>query len=371
MTVQEINLYNFRNFQAEHIELSPSVNIFCGENAQGKTNLIESLFFLSCLRPLKNGSERDLIRFGESEARVSARVQGLKEDELTVCLFAASRRQTYKNKVKIAKVSDFAGILKTVTFSPDDLMIIKEGAAGRRRLIDIPLCQLFPRYYAALVSFNRCLEQKNRILKGYEENPALLQILPEYNKKLIEHGAEIIFFRTLYVKKLADHARLISDSLSSSRDRLEVRYRSLSNIEDTCVPLAKLKALYSEHLESHGAAEIASRSCLSGPHKDDLDVIINGQSAKSFASQGQTRTAILSLKLAERDIFYQECGQYPVLLLDDVLSELDGERQKFVLNRILQGQVVVSSCCIPSDLAVKGGRVFRIESGRISDKCDL
>ena len=140
---------------------------------------------------------------------------------------------------------------------------------------------------------------------------------------------------------------------------MEVRYRSLSNIEDTCVPLAKLKALYSEHLESHGAAEIASRSCLSGPHKDDLDVIINGQSAKSFASQGQTRTAILSLKLAERDIFYQECGQYPVLLLDDVLPELTGDME-ICAKQNSSGQVVVSSCCIPSDLAVKGA-VFRIE----------
>jgi len=242
-------------------------------------------------------------------------------------------------------------------------MVLKTGAAARRRLADAALCQLRPNYEAALTEYNRILEQKNRILKDRHENPALLDILPEYNTRLCQVGALLISYRARFFEGLGKTAKAHHGEFSGGKEEFFLQYCTVSTVKDPFAPVAQLTDWLNEHLESHYRAELDSCQCLTGPHKDDFDVSLSGMNLKAFGSQGQTRTAAISLKLAQRDLMAKEAGEIPVLLLDDVLSELDPGRQDFVLNRITEGQVFIT-CCEPGRFT-KLGKTIQIEKGRI------
>jgi len=252
-----------------------------------------------------------------------------------------------------------------VLFCPEDLYLIREGAAARRGFLDDCICQLRPRYALALAEYKRLHEHKTRILRDSEEKPSLLDALDEFSMSMAKAGALLIHYRAHFIKRLCQAAPAIHGDFSGGRERLTLRYETVSTVTD---PEAGPQVIFQQllqHQEEHRAAEIASRQCLSGPHKDDLLVEIDGQAAKSYASQGQTRTAALSLKLAAREIFQQDTGEYPVLLLDDVLSELDPRRQEFVLNRIRGGQVFIT-CCEDDRLPqLLGGRIFHVKNGTV------
>ncbi|HHX72549.1 MAG TPA: DNA replication/repair protein RecF [Clostridiales bacterium] len=372
MNVITVTLSHFRNFSEETIHLHPGINLFSGQNAQGKTNLLESLFYLSTLRPLRPVKEREMIQFGFPEAKVTAKICSFQREQcLSVGLSKEKRRVLCKNGVLQRKVQDFTGTLQSVFFSPDDLLLIKEGPAGRRRMIDLALSQLRPRYAGILTEYNRLLEQKGKILKQAEEKPSLLELLPVYNEKMVQAAGQIIAFRHAYCKLLSQYCERIHHNISGGKDTLKLAYTSLSNLPDTSLPPEQLTILAREHMNAHSKAELASKMCLSGPHKDDLQIFINETPAKSFGSQGQIRTAVLSLKLAERDILKKETGQSPVLLLDDVLSELDSKRQDFVLNRIAGGQVLISCCSIDRSARAYAGKQFSVVNGSIRECTDF
>lgn len=367
MIINNLELINFRNYSDLSVSFSPLVNVISGNNAQGKTNLIESIYYLSALRPIRPGKDTDLIKKKETQAKIKAEITAAqREITLESFFFLEKRKILIKNGIKQRTVADFAGVLKTVLFCPDDLMLIKESSAQRRRLIDSALSQLRPSYFLALCEYNKLLAQKNRILKSCEEKPSLLNLLPVYNEKMAVLGGKIIYMRNTYIKKLGKAAAGVNLDVSGGTDELEIIYRSLSNIEDTSLPENEISVMIREHQEVHKKAELASKTCLSGPHKDDILILVNKNPAKIYASQGQIRSAVLSLKLAERDIFFKDSGEYPVLLLDDVLSELDPSRQSFVLNKISGGQIFITCCSADKSIALISGRSFHIVKGAIT-----
>ena len=248
-------------------------------------------------------------------------------------------------------------------FCPEDLMVLKTGASARRRLGDQALCQLRPNYEAALTEYNKILEQKNRILKDRYENPALLQILPEYNTRLCQVGALIISYRARFFDALGKAASVYHKEFSGGAEEFSLTYKTVSNIRDPFAPVNELNELLQEHLESHERAELDSAQCLTGPHKDDFDISLSGMSLKSYGSQGQVRTGTISLKLAQRELMAKQTGEMPLLLLDDVLSELDPGRQDFVLNQISEGQVFIT-CCEPGRFT-KLGKTIEIRKGEV------
>ena len=364
MRINKLTLEGFRNYRGQTLEFDPACNVIHGENAQGKTNLLEAMVYLSCGKSPRTRTERELISFDGGEARIIGEIYSREREFITdITLRAGSRRKMTVNGVAAKNASELSEVLHTVFFSPEDLFLIREGAAARRGFLDDCICQLRPRYALALAEYRRLHEHKTRILRDSEEKPSLLDTLDEFSLGMAKAGALLIHYRAHFIKRLCQAAPAIHGDFSGGREQLMLKYETVSTVTD---PEAGPQVIFQQllqHQESHRAAEIASRQCLSGPHKDDLLVEINGRAAKSFASQGQTRTAALSLKLAAREIFQQDTGEYPVLLLDDVLSELDPRRQEFVLNRIRGGQVFIT-CCEDDRLPhLSGGRIFHIKDG--------
>ncbi len=368
MTIQGLKLEQFRNYPRLEAEFDPRVNLIYGENAQGKTNLLEAIAYLSTVRSHRARYDREMIRLGQDSALVQGRVHARDRDfNLEARLIRGRSRQLQVNGVRLRTSGEMMGILSTVLFCPEDLYLIREGGAARRRFLDSAICQLRPRYAQALSEFNRLYEHKTRILRDWEEHPSLLDALDDFNLRLAQVGALIIHYRAHFIKRLQEEAPLIHADFSGGREELGLRYETVSTVTDPLAGPRELLPLLLEHQRTHRQAELDSRQCLSGPHKDDLLVELNGLSAKTYGSQGQTRTAALSLKLAQREIMFQETGEYPVLLLDDVLSELDEKRQSFVLNRIQGGQVFIT-CCEEDKLeGLESGRVFHIRGGALAE----
>lgn len=366
MTIKGISLEGFRNYGSFSGQFSPSVNVIWGENAQGKTNLLEAIAYLSTASSHRARYDRELIQIGENRARIVAEVQARGRDfTLEARLGRGIRRQLFSNGVRLKTAGELAGVLHTVLFCPEDLYLIREGAAVRRRFLDSNICQLRPRYAQALGEYRRLYEHKTRILRDWEEHPSLLDTLEEFNLRMAQTGALLIHYRAHFIKRLRQVTDPIHREFSGGREELGLDYQTVSTISDPLAPTRELLEQLLVHQKSHRKAELEARQCLSGPHKDDLVVHLDGVSAKIFASQGQTRTAALSLKLACRELFCQETGEWPVLLLDDVLSELDHRRQAFVLNRINGGQVFIT-CCEEMGLErLEEGKRFHIHQGRL------
>ena len=366
MRIDRLYLEGFRNYAAQSVEFDPGCNVILGENAQGKTNLLEAVQYLSCAHSARAKNDRELISFQAGAGVLSGEVFTRERTfTLRAELYREKRRKLWVNKVPAKTAAELSQVLQTVFFCPEDLLLIREGAAARRKFLDAALCQLRPRYAAALAAYRRAYAHKTRILRDHEEQPSLLELLPEFNERLVQSGAVIIRYRAQFVERLAQYAAANHVDCSGGKETLSVSYQTVSSVTDPLADPAEVAARLREHMASHQTAELASRLCLSGPHKDDLRVEIDGRDAKSFSSQGQTRTAALSLKLAEREIYQNVTGEAPVLLLDDVLSELDPRRQEFVLNRIAGGQVLIT-CCEDDRLPhLLGGRVLRVENGSL------
>ena len=366
MRIDRLELESFRNYGRQAVDFDPRCNVIFGENAQGKTNLLEALVYLSCGKSPRARSVREMIGFDALSARMMVKVFARdREFRVQVDLFRDRRRKMSVNQVPAKNSAALSQVYNTVFFCPDDLFLIREGAAARRKFMDTALCQLRPRYAAALEEYNRTYDHKTRILRDSEERPDLLAALPDFNEQLVRFGAVIIHYRHQFAVRLNEYAAMHHLECSGGKERLEIAYQTVSSVTDPAADVSTITEQLRQHMESHQAAERASRLCLSGPHKDDLLVSIDGRDAKSYASQGQTRTAALAMKLAEREIYKNVTGEYPVLLLDDVLSELDPKRQEFVLNRIAGGQVFIT-CCEDDRLPeMLGGRVFHLKCGAI------
>ena len=366
MIVKALELERFRNYVRFQTEFHPRVNLIYGENAQGKTNLLEAIAYLSSARSHRARYDREMIRLDGEDALIRGAVESRgREFLLEARLARGRRRQLSSNGVRLKTAGELSGILNTVLFCPEDLLLIREGAAARRRFLDCAICQLRPRYAQALAEYNRLYEHKTRILRDWPENPSLLETLEDFNVRMAQTGALVIRYRAYFVRRLQEAAPAVHRDFSGGREELSLTYQTVSSVSAPTAAPQKILEQLRDHQERHRQAELDSRQCLSGPHKDDLLVELDGRSAKTYGSQGQTRTAALSLKLAQRDIFFQETGEYPVLLLDDVLSELDARRQAFVLNHIQGGQIFIT-CCEEEKLeGLEGGAAFHIHGGAL------
>ena len=366
MIVRELELDFFRNYAHFQANFDPKVNLIYGDNAQGKTNLLEAIGYLSAARSHRARYDREMIMLDVDSAFLRGEIESRDRDfTLEAKLFRGRGRQLYSNGVRLKTAGELSGILTTVLFCPEDLSLIRAGAAERRKFLDSAICQLRPRYAQALAEYNRLYEHKTRILRDWPENPSLLATLDDFNLRMAQTGAILIHYRSHFIKRLREHTPAIHRDFSGGREQMELEYETVSSVQDPLASPREILPWLLDHQEVHRQAELDSRQCLSGPHKDDLTVYLEGQPAKTYASQGQVRTAALSLKLAQREIFQAETGQWPVLLLDDVLSELDSKRQAFVLNHIRGGQVFIT-CCEEEKLeGLEQGKSFHIQSGKL------
>ena len=365
MNLQELSLRSFRNYEEVRLEFEPGVNLIVGDNAQGKTNLLEAISYLGSGKSFRAQKTSEMVRFGDDFAEIQGKVFSQeRQQHLRYLLFAGSRpRQIFRNGAKKKSAADLAGVLPTVLFCPEDLMVLKSGASVRRRLGDSALCQLRPNYDAALAEYGKILEQKSHILKDRFEDPRLLDILPEYNARLCRIGAMLISYRARFYESLGKEAAKFHGQFSGGAEDFTLDYKTVSTVTDPFAPISTLEDQLHQHLTSHYRAELETAQCLTGPHKDDFSVSLSGIDLKAYGSQGQTRTAAISLKLAQRELMQRESGEEPVLLLDDVLSELDPGRQDFVLNQIVSGQVFITCC--ESGRFTKLGKTVEIQKGAI------
>ena len=348
MIVRKIALNGWRNYEFAAAEFSPGTNVITGENAQGKTNLLEAVYLLTGGKSFRTRFDKELIGFGYTGAEVLADVFAFgREQTVRIVLRQGQRKQIWQNGVK-KTAAELAGNFAAVLFCPD-----------------MAISQLRPKYGALLAEYSRLYDQKSAILRDWHEKPSLLDTLDDFSDQMCRVSARLIRYRAAYASRLNIAAAPIHADFSGGRDKLTLAYRTVSTVEDALGTEKEIYYALCDHQEQHRRAELDSGQCLTGAHKDDLLIDINGQSARAFASQGQTRTAALSLKLAEREIFHDEFDEYPVLMLDDVLSELDAQRQAFVLNRIGGGQTLIT-CCEDARIAERtGGRVLTVENGVI------
>jgi DNA replication and repair protein RecF len=329
---------NFRNYEASVIsDLSPGVNVFAGPNAAGKTNLLEAVYYLSRGISFRTRNDREAVRTGAFRAHL----QGVSEYENHLTLIdVAFTTEPRSKRVEINDVRQKNLLelpLYAVLFVPDDLNLARGGALLRRRWIDNAISLLRPKYGEILGRFRQVYDAKTVILKGRIVNPHLLSV---YNEQIARYSAELAWYRSLWIEKLAPIANEFHLRLSGGAETLSLEYK-LSCGEPGS--REEIRERYLERLNSHETAEISSARCLIGAHKDDMLITINGD-REQYWSQGQTRTAALSLKFAEREFIHRDIGRYPLLLLDDVLSELDAERKSFVLEKISEGQTFLTTC---------------------------
>lgn len=365
MRVDSLSLRNFRNYETAQVSFNSGINVISGQNAQGKTNLLESVYMLCLGKSFRTRFDRELIGFDKDFAEIKAEINSAERDQkIEIFLQRGAKKKILLNSVR-KNASELSGF-NAVLFCPDDLNIIKDGASARRRLMDMAISQLRPGYAKLIADYTKLYDNKTRILRDYREDSSMLSTLDDFSDGMARIGAQIIRYRASFAARLSEHAAKIHSEFSGNGERLEMSYKTVSTVTDCTAPASKIYEEILEHQRSHRAAELASSACLTGIHKDDLEISINGQSARAFASQGQTRTAALSIKLSEREIYLAETGEYPVLLLDDVLSELDSKRQEFVLNRIGGGQTLITCCEDEQIVDRTGGKVIFIDGGKIT-----
>ena len=332
MYVKYIELKNYRNYKNLSLELSSGTNIFVGDNAQGKTNILESIYFCSLGKSHRTNKDKEVIIWGEKEAYISAYISKERLDKkINIKIFKEGKKGATINSIKVNKLSELIGTFNSVMFSPEDLKIVKESPTYRRKFLDIELSKLDKKYYNALVQYNKILNEKNIILKKWKDKESLLDV---YDVQLSKYGAYIINKRFDYLDILSEKASIIHKEITTGKEEIGFKYLTFVKNLDKPLNLNKLHASLKKDIEK--------RISSVGPHRDDFLISINDIDTRIFGSQGQQRTAVLSIKFASLEIIKEIYGEYPVLLLDDVLSELDINRQKYILNSISKFQTIIT-----------------------------
>ncbi len=355
MIAKKVSYCNFRNISKAEIEFSPGVNVLIGNNAEGKTNALEGIYLMASGKSFRTPKERDMVKFGENFFEASLIMEDKeREQELYFKAYSAEsakRRECKKNGVPLPKISELIGVFRAVLFCPEHLSIVKSGPAERRSFLDIAICQLKPVYLKSLQRFNKILTQRNALLKQISDGIGDESLLEIYSDQLARESALIYKIRLEYIEKLSEFVKIFFLELSkSSGDNLneipELIYKNSLKIPEK---LSESEAYeqYFRLLKSNTPREIAAGITLYGSHKDDIEIFLDSKEARQFASQGQQRSLALAMKLGEGEISKEYSGEYPVFLFDDVLSELDPRRQKFLLSKLGERQVIMTACTTP------------------------
>ena len=361
MYLKNLKLYKYRSYEYLDLPLKKGINVIIGKNAQGKTNIIEAVYYFSSLMSHRFVLDRDLIKEGNEKAMMKIEYEKEREENMKVRLNKTSKKEIFKNEIKTER-SDFLGNFYSVLFSPEDLNLIKGEKELRRKFIDTDIFQLTPNYYNIVKIYNNILHQRNKVLKSEltKENEILLDV---YTKKLISYGCKICLHRNLYIERLKETAKRIYKEISNDKRELIIKYKSFIEIKNSEDKNEIYENFY-KYYESKKEEEKLKKTTLIGPHRDDVEFLLDGKNAKIYASQGQQRTIILALKLSEL-LFMKELKKTsPILLLDDILSELDKQRQEKLFYYIKDVQTIIT-VTDAQEIKEKNANIIKIENSQI------
>ena len=366
MKVTRISVNNYRNLAKQTVQPSGALNIFTGDNAQGKTNLVESVYLCCIGKSPRTDKDKDLICWGKDKALVKVKYEcRFGEGEIEVALIAGAKKQISVNSVPITKMGELMGYLNCIYFSPNEIKIISQSPSERRRFLDIDLCQTDKNYFYSLTRFNKALTQRNNLLKQARTIDEVRETVFVWDKQIADEGARVIAKRKSFCEKLKVYAKQSHATLTNGEEQLDLDY--VTQIKGDGV--AEIAENYLKLLQNNVEKDFQLRHTSTGCQRDDVALTINGTDVRSFGSQGQLRTTALSLKLAELQIFKNLIGEYPVLILDDVLSELDVDRQRRLLNFDPELQILLTSATeISHDLTNADCKFFSVKQGICSEK---
>lgn len=358
MYIKSLDLKNFRNYRSLSLELDKGTNILYGDNAQGKTNILEAIYIAGTTKSHKGSKDRELIYFDEEESHIRMKVhKDVMDYQIDMHLKKSKTKGIAINGLPIKRARELFGVVNIVFFSPQDLNIIKDGPGERRKFVDFELCQLDGIYLNDLTNYNKCLNQRNKLLKDLYYQPSLLSTLEVWDEQLIYYGTRIIHRRKQFIQDLNQIIYTIHKNLTGQKEEILLTYEP--NVEEIN---------YREQLSKNSESDCKMKTTSVGPHRDDICVLVNGIDIRKYGSQGQQRTAALSLKLSEIQFVKQIIKDTPVLLLDDVLSELDSNRQNYLLSSIKDIQTIIT-CTGLDDFVEKQfevNKVFQVIAGGIT-----
>ena len=353
MWISKINLKNFRNYENENIELNKNLNIFYGENAQGKTNIIESIFLSSMGKSFRAKKDMEMIQLGKENASIELFYE--KSDRCgKIKIDLSNKKNIYLNGIKLKKLSELLGNVNTVIFTPDDINILKGGPQNRRRFLDIMISQLKPNYMYHLNIYAKIIEQRNNYLRQIREENKDEKLLEIWDEKLAQEAYIIYQYRKEFIEKIKNKIKNIHTEITDKKEEIKIEY----------ITHCQSKEEYLKLLKERKKLDIIKGYTTKGIHRDDFIIYINDKELSIYGSQGQHRTSILSLKLAEVDIIKDEIGESPILLLDDFMSELDEKRRNHFLEKIKNTQVIIT-CTDKINLANKNILIYNVKSGKV------
>lgn len=353
MKLESLEIKNFRNIEDIKIEPCDSMNVICGENAQGKTNLLESIWLFTGAKSFRGSKDDFFIKFGSEKANLKITFigEGVEKDAEIII---EDKRTAFLNGKKLKSPALLAGNFNAIVFSPNDLKIVSDGPAVRRKFLDLAIGQLYPNYIEILRNYLRAVTQRNKIIKDYRYDGTISVMLDVFEQEIAENGVKIINYRQRYLEILKEFLPLLYEGISGGKEKLDIEYLKSFSGDN-----------FREILKEKRKEDMFTATTCIGPHRDDLDFKINGISARSFGSQGQKRSVALALKLAEAEVIKKNVGECPLCLLDDVMSELDPNRQNFILNHI-EGMQTFLTCCDPENVKnLKVGKKFTVSKGEI------
>ncbi len=363
MECKSIHIQNFRNIEQAHVHFDPGVNILVGDNAQGKTNLLEAIGFTAIGKSFRTSHDEELIRFGSECAEISMNFRDSQRDQnITVRMMPGKRRRIEHNGVKASRLSDVVGAFRTVLFCPEHLSLIKDGPLERRSYLDIALSQLYPVYLKSLQRYNQILKQRNQLIRRAEEDRRTFEDTVDFWSAQLSHEAAVISrYRYRYLQRASEEIGNCFLEMTGNKEIPEAVYQGSSHGEPASYEdISFTEEAYLKLLNSNHDREIAAGTTLWGIHKDDIDIRLNGKSARAYASQGQQRSLALAMKLAEGEVSAMICGEKPVFLFDDVFSELDSNRRAYLSGRIRDRQVIMTTC---EPFGAVGGKMIRVQNG--------
>lgn len=366
MECKRVKIENFRNIESAELVFDPGINLLVGENAEGKTNLLEAIGFSAIGKSFRTNHEEDLIRFGAETAEISLDFcDSQREQNITVRMMPKRRRRIEHNHVKITKISDVVGLFRTVLFCPEHLSLVKDGPGERRNFLDVALSQLYPIYLKSLQRYNQILKNRNQLIRDYEKDPKTFDATISLWSAQLSHEAAIIAsYREKYVRDANERIKEYFLEMTKGKEVPELLYEGSSKSE-SYEDREAVEKQYLSLLSEHHDREIGAGCTLYGIHKDDIEILLNGKSARLFSSQGQQRSLSLAMKLAEGDLSARVSGEIPVFLFDDVFSELDQNRRVYLSSKLSGKQVIITTC---ESLGNKvRGKCFYVKNGSYTE----
>ncbi len=372
MKLESIELTNFRNIQSLQLEAAPGVNVIYGENAQGKTNLTEAIWLFTGAKSFRGAKDKELIRFGETCCKSKIHFcSELRKQTASIQLFSgemasAKTKEVFLNELPLESSSELAGQFYAVVFSPAHLSLVREGPSFRRKFLDTAISQILPRYDHYLHEYQRILLQRNTLLKDLARFPQLIDTMEIWEEHLSKAAAAVVFCRARYVNRIRPKAAEVYEGISSGKEQFDLHYLcGIKQPEER--PRDDIREFFLQEYRRTRSADIERGATLCGPHRDDLEFLVNGMPMKLYGSQGQQRSGVLALKMAECSMVEEVTSETPIVLLDDVMSELDAGRRDYLLNHLENRQVFVTCCDDESFRGLKEGKSFLIQAGHLMD----